>query len=706
VVTARGDRLPVLFLWHHHQPFYRAPGAERPDLPWVRLHAARGYLDLMTIARETGSSMTFNFSPSLLLQLREAAESEVCDEFERVSRIPAHDLREDEKRFILRHFFSLHWAVHVKGHRRYASLLAKRGDPAADPSCRSALVDYSAQDFTDLVALFNLAWIGFSGRRDPLIIELVKKGRDYAAADVDAILAFHHRALRDVRAGYRALREQGQIELSVSPYSHAILPLLCDSGVAATDIPRQRLPRPEYRHPDDAERQLKLAAEAHREAWGETPGGLWPSEGSVSEDVLNIAAACGFHWVATDQGILERSEHTKSEVAPHFLSYHWKSGEVGLRVYFRDRALSDAIGFRYAGMSGESAAAEFVGHLENICDSTKGVGGRCVVVALDGENPWESYPDGGESFLRSVLSTLQKHPRLATQTFSEHLKTGTRERISRLHPGSWIDSNFRIWVGDPQKNRAWTELARARRALDELTAGDPRRTECSKWLLRAQCSDWFWWYGEPFNSMYEPQFDALFRGYLKALYTASGREPPPALDVPISMPPRPERRLQPAFPMAPAIDGRDTSFYEWAGGCRVDPRQWGTAMGRAEHFIRYLYYGFGPDEIFFRFDPASTLHPQTTAVLRLHVLGHKQVTLEVPLGRPQAVQERDGLRWAFHDVVEVAVRRERIAVPGGGECQFWVEVTDDSMVLEKIPPAGALNYVVPTAETVAANWIV
>jgi hypothetical protein len=410
--------------------------------------------------------------------------------------------------------------------------------------------------------------------------------------------------------------------------------------------------------------------------------------------------------VATDQGILERSERTTSEIVPHFLSYHWKSGESGVRVYFRDRALSDAIGFRYAGMSGESAAAEFVGHLERIADSTKGVGGRCVVVALDGENPWESYSDGGESFLQTLLNALQKHPKLATQTFSEHLKTGTRERIGRLHPGSWIDSNFRVWIGDPEKNQAWTELGRARRTLDELTAGDPRRSECAKWLLKAQCSDWFWWYGEPFTSIYESHFDALFRDFLKAFYKAAGREPPPALDVPICVPPRPERRLQPTFPMAPTIDGQDSSFYEWVGACRVDPRQWGTAMGRAEHFIRHLYYGFGPDEIFFRFDPASTLHPQTTALLRLHVLGHRQISLEVPLGRPQTVQERDGLRWAFQGVIEVAVRRERIGLPGGGECQFWVEVADDSMVLEKIPPAGALNFMVPTAEMVAANWIV
>ena len=664
-MSARTDKLPVLFLWHHHQPFYRAADMERPELPWVRLHAVRGYLDMLSVARETGAAMTFNFSPALLLQLRAAAEYETCDEFERLARISAHDLREEEKRFILRHFFSINWTIHVKGHPRYEALLAKRGDAAADPQFRAALVDYSAQDFTDLIALFNLAWIGFTGRKHKPIAELIKKIRDYTTDDIDQILAYHHQAVNEVLSGYRTLRHQGQIELSVSPFSHAILPLLCDSRIAAPDIPKQLLPKPEYHRPEDAERQLKLAIATHKEVWGETPGGLWPSEGSVSEDVLNIAASCGFRWAATDQGILERSERTKSEATPHFVSYNWQTGETGLRVYFRDRVLSDAIGFRYSAMSGENAAAEFLSHLERIQDGTKSISGRCVTIALDGENPWESFTDGGESFLMTLFRTLQKHAKLTTQTFSEHLKTGTRERIQRLHAGSWIDSNFRIWIGDLEKNQAWTELGRARQALDELTAGDPRRDECWTWLLRAQCSDWFWWYGEPFNSMYESHFDALFRAYLKSFYAAAGRQPPPALDVPISVPPRAERRHQPAFPMVPMIDGRDSSFYEWVGACHIDPRQYGTTMGRAEHFLKQLHYGFGTDELFFRFDPTSTLHPQKSAVMRLHVSGHKQITLDVPLGNPQSGCETNGVRWAFRDVIEVAIQRASIAVPSG-----------------------------------------
>ena len=155
VARAKIDQLPVLFLWHHHQPFYQAPGEQRPKLPWVRLHAVRGYSDMLQAAQTTGSRMTFNFSSSLLEQLIFAAQESPADEFERISLIPARDLSEDQRRFILIHFFSINWSVHVKSNPRYSSLLAKRGENLNEQSIKSVLTDYTLQDYTDLIALFN-----------------------------------------------------------------------------------------------------------------------------------------------------------------------------------------------------------------------------------------------------------------------------------------------------------------------------------------------------------------------------------------------------------------------------------------------------------------------------------------------------------------------------------------------------------------------
>jgi alpha-amylase/alpha-mannosidase (GH57 family) len=705
-VTQRGERLPVLFLWHNHQPFYQSPEMERPVMPWVRLHAVRGYLDMLTAVRETGARVTSNFSPSLLEQIQFAAGEPVADEFERLSRTPVADLLEVEKRVILADFFSINWDVHVRPHPRYQQLLHKRGEHATDAALQQAMMEYTGQDYTDLIALFNLIWIGFAGRRDPVIADLLAKRKGYSHGDILTILDFHHRILSDLLPAYRELRDSGTIEISTSPYSHAILPLLCDSHVALADIQRQRLPRMEYRHPEDAERQLKLARAVQEDVWGEAPVGLWPSEGSVSDEALEIAARCGYRWAATDQAILERGERSRKDSISHFYSQAWERGPHGMRLYFRDRALSDAIGFRYSSMPAREAVREFVAHAERIESATRGDPARCLVIALDGENPWEHYADGGEKFLHTLYRELDSHPHLKTQTFGEHAQSPTRERVHHVHPGSWIDSDFHIWIGDPQKNEAWIELRRARHMLDELGAADERREECWKWMLRAQGSDWFWWYGEPFSSVYEHQFDALFRSYLKAVYQAAGRQYPPALDAPIKVSPRAERRLQPVFPVFPILDGRDTSYFEWANACKVDPRQYGATMGRAEHTMRALFYGFGKNELYFRFDPAATLRPQASSVLILHVLSEDRASLSIPLNEKQPLSKNDGFRWVSGRIVEVALAYERVGLQLGGECQFWVEIIDDNAVIEKLPPAGAYHFVVPTDEMIAANWMV
>jgi alpha-amylase/alpha-mannosidase (GH57 family) len=705
-VVTKGDRLPVLFLWHHHQPFYQAPNSMRPLLPWIRLHAVRGYQDMLTAAAESEACVTFNFSPSLLEQLEWAAAQEICDEFERVSLVPAADLSEDDKKFLFAHFFSINWAVHVKPHARYAELLAKRGETLKPETLRRALVNFAAQDYCDLKVLFHLTWIGFAGRRDPLIAGLLRKGRGYSENDARDVLQFHHRLLNGIIASYRQLLEKGQIEISTSPFSHAILPLLCDSGVAAPDIPHLHLPRPDYRHPQDVEHQLKSAIRTHQRVWGVVPQGLWPAEGSVSDDVLAIAADTGFRWAVTDQGILERSERSTSGSTSHFRSYGWKAGEYGLRLFFRDHALSDAIGFRYAFMQPSDAVSDFVSHLERIEENTRAKTESCVVIALDGENPWESYPDGGEGFLTGIYTALRKHPRLCLSTFSEQMHMGVREHVHAVHPGSWIDANFRIWIGEPTKNQAWRELSRAREVLDEMNAGDPRRAACQHWLMRAQASDWFWWYGEPFSSDYKQHFDELFRAYLRAAYAAADRQPPPSLDVPISVPVRAERRVQPVFPIVPVINGRESSFYEWMGACRIDPRQYGTVMGRTEHSLRALYYGFGVQELFFRFDPASTLHPHADTRLTLHILGQQQVTVNVSLSENQVHEESEGYRLAYETCIELAVSFDRLSLTRGGECQFWMEICANGNLLEKLPPEGAYHFVVPTDEAMAANWVV
>ena len=103
---------------------------------------------------------------------------------------------------------------------------------------------------------------------------------------------------------------------------------------------------------EDAREQVKRGLDRAEQDFGQRPVGMWPSEGSVSPEVLEILGKCGVRWCATDQGNLERSELESRPAGPLHVA-PWKCGEVSM--FFRDRESSDAIGFRY-GKSDKTGA--------------------------------------------------------------------------------------------------------------------------------------------------------------------------------------------------------------------------------------------------------------------------------------------------------------------------------------------------------------
>src|SRR5207247_7093531 len=105
-----------------------------------------------------------------------------------------------------------------------------------------------------------------------------------------------------VRPAYGNAAQSGHTELSTTPFYHPILPLICDSDIARVANPGTPLPRRAYRRPEDAREHLRLAREYHERVFGSKPAGLWPSEGSASDQALTIAAEEGFQWFGTDEG--------------------------------------------------------------------------------------------------------------------------------------------------------------------------------------------------------------------------------------------------------------------------------------------------------------------------------------------------------------------------------------------------------------------
>ena len=650
--------LSIAFIWHMHQPYYRNMVTGVCHMPWVRLHAAKDYLDMLTRLQQVPSvHQTFNVVPSLLDQLEDyLPPRQLSDEFLDLSRKPAAQLTEAEQRFVLQWFFLANPERMIEAHPRYHDLLVKRGSEVSD----TARKRFTVQDYLDLQVWFNLVWIDpWLRRQRPALAALEAKGQQFTEEEKRAVLEAQMELMAQVIPAYRQAAERGTIELSTSPYFHPIMPLLCDSRAALAAMPDVPLPSPGFRHPEDARRHLTEALQRHAQAFGRPANGIWPSEGSVSEPVVRLACEAKLRWMATDEEILWRSLNTGRSPAALYHPHRLQRPEGQVAIVFRDRELSDLLGFVYSRWEPRRAVNDFLDRLSRIRHQMAGQP-ALVTVILDGENAWEAYPDDGHEFLLGLYQALGSDARFQCVTVSEFLDRHPIDQapsIPELFSGSWIDGNFATWIGHPEKNAAWTRLAEARDALEPLRQDQPASQQAWKHFGAAEGSDWMWWFGDTHYSAQADEFDRLFRTHLANAYRAAGLKAPDLLDRPIRRPGAPLTH-PPTGPVRPQIDGRESSYYEWLYAGTIDLRNQSGAMQRAEQVLQRIHYGSDGEHCFLRLDVDPTrLQSLPQWQLKIRV-GEADITVDW-LGESVRAQS-DGassvsVACALNRIVELAV---------------------------------------------------
>lgn len=694
--------LPVVLLWHLHQPLYKDPAAGRCLLPWARLHGVNAYTTMAILADEFAElPLTFNLVPCLLLQIQEYATGAVSDPWLEAALRPADELEQDQRCFLLRWFFLGRPEAMILPHPRYRELWQLRGSDIREEALVRAALGWTSAQLRDLQVWFHLAWTSpLLRERDPALRALVQKGSGYTEEEKSALLAIHRTALGALAGRYRRLQETGAAEISTSPFYHPILPLLCDLAAAREADPSVSLPAEPFAHPEDARTQIERAIAFHSRCFGQRPLGLWPSEGSVSEPVLRLVSEAGIQWIATDDGILHRSL-ARSNLPPP--TYHqvavWREC-ADLAIFFRHHELSDRIGFRYAALSPEAAVADLVGALRRIHETIPADGsGAVLTIALDGENPWESYPGQGVPFLRSLYTALLTDPVLAPVTPARFLQENpSRRTLERLVPGSWIDGTFRICAGHPEDHRAWELLARARHALVQAQAqpdGPSPEAIQAAWeaLYAAEGSDWTWWYGEEHTSGTDELFDRLFRGYLQAIYRSLNLQVPDEVLPSISQNERDfSDYVEQSALVRPTVDGRITHFFEWQGAGIVTPK--GGALGLGPGPIRRLLCGFDTGGLWLRLDPHPSRWPLVGAELSIEVtIGPRRLTWAVRLDEGLHHHEAGAFQIdaGVQAIVELRIAGEILLGDEAKTLALRVTVNQRGTKLQSIPEVGTLR---------------
>jgi alpha-amylase/alpha-mannosidase (GH57 family) len=587
--------LNVALVWHMHQPDYRDPVSGRTLLPWTWLHAVKDYGEMLRIAREIpGVRLTFNLVPTLVEQLDEYVAGRVVDDWLEAARKDPETMTEEERRFLIADFFSVYPERHIRPHARYLQLARLRGDEGD-----AAVVGrFSPQDLRDLQVWFLLSWAGHCLRRDSAKVRsLLDKGRFFSEEDKTALLKIYDAVAAAVVDSYRDAERRGDIELSFTPYAHPILPLLCDTSVALQARRESLLPQSAFRHPEDARLQVRYGRELMERRFDRRPRGMWPAEGAVSQAALRLLREEGVLWSASDEGILAKS--LPGGLSDRRLLYRPYSF-AGLPLLFRDRELSDRIGFVYAHWETRQAVEDFLGRLRHIARNNPG---GVLTLILDGENCWERYPDNGYPFLSAFYQGLLEDPALRMVTVSEALAERQAVPLPQLAPGSWINGDFDVWIGGAQENTAWEWLVRVRSDLpaDPPAGDDSSLPDAWLHLLRAEGSDWFWWFGDHHRTDQADVFDRLFRHNLQALYHDAGRPVPDQFYRPIKEPRQEQRIREPAALFTPEIDGRVTDYFEWLAAGTVELSA-GGAMHEGDRELTAFCYGYDSDYFYLRID--------------------------------------------------------------------------------------------------------
>jgi alpha-amylase/alpha-mannosidase (GH57 family) len=718
----------VVILWHMHQPYYVNPLTKKARMPWVRLHAAKGYLDMIDlVTAQPELRVNFNFTPVLVRQILELVNREVEDEWEILSRKPAADLDNKDRRHLLENFFKINWDTLVRPVPRYRDLLAKRGPGYTLGKLDSIVRTFNESDFRDLQTLYNLQWCGFSAvRRFPILQELKDRGRDFTEEEKNTVLDIHREVLGLVLPAYRAAAERGQIELTTTPYFHPIMPLVYDTNIARRCQPQSPLPSP-FSAPEDVRAQLRLAQELHEQVFGHRARGLWPSEGAIAPEIVPLMVEAGFEYFCSDEGNLFKSlkhdpawnsrqvEHTEL-----FQGWRIHAYEKTIQALFRDRPLSDFIGFDAARNETSKAVAHLIDNLKNIAKVAPAERG-VVSLTLDGENAWEAFPDSGEAFLTSFYRALTETPKLKTCRLGDYFDAHPAQvETCYLHSGSWIRSDFDIWIGDPEENKGWEWLKETRHFLVErLAQGNvaPEHAEEAWWeIYAAEGSDWFWWYGPDFTIDTDFLFDELFRLHLQNVYRILDIEPPAHLDVPICLPSSDLGYTQPLRLLTPDISGETERYFNWLGAGQLDLTKQQTAMFQGDRIGRKLFFGFGPSDFFLRLD----LSRQPEAITIRFLLPHPaRVTLrQAGPGKIATIFEisEDGVlftpapathlvaNWGSSLVVSIPWQLLRVE-PGHGFA-FFVQLLEGGLQRERYPERGAIELTAPGKDFESEQWFV
>ena len=466
----------------------------------------------------------------------------------------------------------------------------------------------------------------------------------------------------------------------------------------------------------DAKVQTKMALDRMEEIFGVRPKGIWPSEQCISAKTLSMLSDLGVEWSISDEGILANS--IDFEFVHDFKGYlqdpynllkvyQYKSANSDIKMIFRDSIIHNLIEFEYSNHSPEATANDLYDRIKVIQSKILSSPDKehLLVIAMDGENCWENYPNDGNKFLETVYKLISEDSTLETVLISDYLeRINNYKKLNKIASGASFNKNFKLWIDEPVKDLAWTYLKHVRQDFSDFVKREPLNPNIElarQELFICEGSDWFWWYGEPNYSGRDNIFDFIFRSHLKNIYKYLDLESPKFLDEPLTS-------LSPSAPsnypkalISPEVNGKDivSEDDEWYNaGCIEIPD--GPVLRESKLFDK-IRFGNDKDNFYLKLH----LNKYIKTIISPVKLTYQMYIYFRKAGRKQALspirlihksQNISPLAMEkFHNEIQVSIRNDELrflrivkAIPG----DMWVlenskqiEVAYDEVLDLKIP---------------------
>ena len=711
-MMSQAKKLSIAFYWHMHQPVYQLTSGGDYLMPWVRLHAVKDYLDMAMWTKKFDKlKLNFNIVPILVDSIIDYAEKGAHDIHSRMTITPEKELKQEDKIFILNNFFDANYQTMILTNPEYHRLYQiVQTEGTNDTSI------FTNQEYADLMALFNLAWIDPSYKTSiPELKKLIKKGKNYTLEDRINIIEIQRDIIRKIIPSTKKLVEKNKIEITTSPYYHPILPILLDyKNIKKNQIPDDDISN--LKTELDAKVQTEMALDRIEEVFGKRPRGIWPSEHCVNGKTLELLSSLGVEWSISDEGILANSINFEFEhdfkgylKEPYHLlkTYRYKTKNTDLKMIFRDSAIPNLISFEYQNHNPIATANDLYDRIKVLQSKILSSPDRehLLTIALDGENCWENYLEDGASFLKTLYTLITEDETLETVLISDYLDNTKEDKpLNKIAAGSWMNRNFKLWIDEPVKDIAWTYLKRVRQDFSNFVKREPLNPNIElarRELFICEGSDWFWWYGEPNDSGRDNIFDFLFRTHLKNIYRYLDLDTPKYLDDPISNISTTKPSKYPKSLISPEINGKFVTTEEdiWNNAGFIEIPD-GPVLRESKLFDKIR---FGNDENYFylKFNLNKYLRENSDLSRRTYQMyiylrkaSNRQVLAPVRLiNKTQNISPVSMEK--FHNEIQIAIRNDKLqllriikAIPG----DMWVleqaktiETAYDEVLDVKIP---------------------